>query len=279
MTNPKLCARCYRALPDGAGFCPNCGTATGGSAEQPPAPPVGRHECPSCHELNAPDATFCRACGTQMSRPGDHGGTRPEPSAAGAPGQDPWATGPGYSRPLDPDSFCPRCKSHRQRHETSCVNCGMPFAAPRTYIGVSVTVAREGDPAGFWIRFLAVIIDGIIVFAIGAFAWPIVFGEAFWYEPTPGFYTTRDWHTLMLLLWDVFFVALYGATPGKMVLGIRVLNERGSRRIGFLRATVRALAEYVSALTLGIGYLMAAFRKDKRALHDLIAGTYPTKVN
>jgi uncharacterized RDD family membrane protein YckC len=143
----------------------------------------------------------------------------------------------------------------------------------------------QGDPAGFWIRFLAVIIDGIIVFAIGVIIWPILFGDTFWVTQTEmidgevfSYTTTQSWHTLMTLTWDVIFVALYGATPGKAALGIRIYDARGNRRIGFLRSTIRAVAEIASAFALGIGYLMAAFRKDKRALHDLIAGTYPTRI-
>jgi uncharacterized RDD family membrane protein YckC len=162
----------------------------------------------------------------------------------------------------------------------------MPFAAPRSYTGVPVPVALQGDPAGFWVRFLAVIIDGIIVFAIGAIIWPILFGDTFWVTQTEvidgevfSYTTTQSWHTLMTLAWKIVFLALYGATPGKRLMGIQILNERGSRRIGFMRATVRSIAEFLSAITLGIGYLMAAFRKDKRALHDLIAGTFPTKVH
>lgn len=161
----------------------------------------------------------------------------------------------------------------------------MPFAPALNYNGIPGAVAVQGDPAGFWIRFVAAIIDGIIVFAIGAIIWPILFGDTFWVTQTEmidgevfSYTTTQDWHLLMTLAWDIVFVALYGATPGKAVLGIRVYDAKGNRRIGFVRASIRALAEFLSAFTLGIGYLMAAFRKDKRSLHDLIAGTYPTKI-
>ena len=62
------------------------------------------------------------------------------------------------------------------------------------------------------------------------------------------------------------------ATLGKMAVGIYVTNERGER-IGFGRATARYVASILSALILGIGYLMVAFTDRKQGLHDMIAGT------
>ena len=142
----------------------------------------------------------------------------------------------------------------------------------------------QGAPAGFWIRFVAIIIDSIVVFAIGAAIWPLLFGETFWVtgmrELADGsvveYTTTQSWHTLMLLLYNIFFIAFWGATPGKALLNIRVYDAGGRERIGVVRATIRALSVYLSVITLLIGFIMAGVRKDKRALHDLIAGTYPT---
>lgn len=141
-----------------------------------------------------------------------------------------------------------------------------------------------GRPAGFWIRLLAIFLDGIVVFVIGAVLWPLLFGETFWLTETielsdgsvAEFTTTQSWHSLMLLLYNIFFVAMWGATPAKRLLNIRIYDSRGRQRIGFIRATIRALSVYISAFAIFIGFIMVAFRKDKRALHDLIAGTYPT---
>jgi RDD family len=51
---------------------------------------------------------------------------------------------------------------------------------------------------------------------------------------------------------------------------------RGAR-ISFGRATERYFAKILSALTLGIGYLMVGWTKQKRGLHDFIAGTLVTR--
>lgn len=62
------------------------------------------------------------------------------------------------------------------------------------------------------------------------------------------------------------------ATVGKMALGIKVTDAIG-QRINFGHALGRWFAAALSYLTLYIGFLMAAFTRDKRALHDMIAGT------
>ncbi|MMZ67323.1 RDD family protein [compost metagenome] len=65
----------------------------------------------------------------------------------------------------------------------------------------------------------------------------------------------------------------YQATLGKMLLGIVVVN-RNYERLTYGKALVRYLGRLLSALTFGIGYIMAAFTKNKQALHDLVADTY-----
>jgi uncharacterized RDD family membrane protein YckC len=66
------------------------------------------------------------------------------------------------------------------------------------------------------------------------------------------------------------------ATVGKMALGIIVTDLEG-RRLGFGRATGRYFAKILSALILGIGFLMAAFTERKQGLHDMVASTLVVK--
>jgi uncharacterized RDD family membrane protein YckC len=66
------------------------------------------------------------------------------------------------------------------------------------------------------------------------------------------------------------------ATVGKMALGIIVTDLEG-RGIGFGRATGRYFAKILSALILGIGFLMAAFTERKQGLHDMVASTLVVK--
>jgi uncharacterized RDD family membrane protein YckC len=64
----------------------------------------------------------------------------------------------------------------------------------------------------------------------------------------------------------------YQATLGKMIFGLKVTDLNGNR-ICFARATGRHFAKILSAMILGIGYIMVAFTERKQGLHDLLAGT------
>jgi uncharacterized RDD family membrane protein YckC len=72
--------------------------------------------------------------------------------------------------------------------------------------------------------------------------------------------------------YQIYFVGRHGATPGKMALQIHVVTADG-RPLTYGRATARYFAELVSSLTCWSGYVMAAFDKETRALHDHIAST------
>jgi hypothetical protein len=62
------------------------------------------------------------------------------------------------------------------------------------------------------------------------------------------------------------------ATPGKMAMGIKVVDDVG-QRVGFGRATGRYFGKIVSGLILNIGYLLAGWTARKQALHDMMAST------
>jgi uncharacterized RDD family membrane protein YckC len=157
----------------------------------------------------------------------------------------------------------------------------MPFSQLNE-AGIPASVAAQGVPAGFWVRLVAFIIDAVIVSVIGTVAF-MVFGESFWEGVVVGEtpdqtaeITVNVWPSLFSFVYSVFFLAIWSTTPGKRILNIYVLDGQGRKRLGLIRAVVRTLATFLSAIILLIGYLMVAFRRDKRALHDLIAGTYPT---
>ena len=80
-----------------------------------------------------------------------------------------------------------------------------------------------------------------------------------------------DW-----LYYSLMESSLNQATLGKMALGLKVTDLNGNR-ISFGRATGRYFGHYLSALILGIGYLMIAFSEKKQGLHDMIAETLVVK--
>lgn len=127
------------------------------------------------------------------------------------------------------------------------------------------------QPAGFWRRLLASILDGIIIGIPAAWVGYLIVGNM-----EENFYTGII-EFLYTLLVPVFWM---GYTIGKRILGIRIAKVNGDKvGIGtmLMRTIVSAL---VYAVTLGIGLIVSAFmvglREDKRAIHDFIAGTYVT---
>ena len=126
--------------------------------------------------------------------------------------------------------------------------------------------------AGFWRRVAAVFIDGLLVGAVIA---PLVMavGEGETYAEAA---RSASGSTIEALVTWLYYALIESsskqATLGKMVLGIIVTNLEG-RRIGLGRATGRHFAKILSALILGIGFLMVAFTERKQGLHDMIAGT------
>jgi uncharacterized RDD family membrane protein YckC len=77
---------------------------------------------------------------------------------------------------------------------------------------------------------------------------------------------------ILSALYYVLFLGWKGATPGKMLLKIKVVRPDGSP-ISYGTAFLRYIGVFISSIILGIGYIMAFFDKENRTLHDRIAGT------
>ncbi len=131
---------------------------------------------------------------------------------------------------------------------------------------------------GFWIRVVAYIIDAIVLSVASGIVGALLGVNIFvsdWsnYDPTA--------NLISLVISWLYFALLEsserGATVGKMAVGLRVVTSDG-RRLSFLNATGRYFAKFISAIILGIGFIMVAFTDKKRGLHDMIAGTLVIKV-
>ena len=209
--------------------------------------------CRNCNRETLEGAAFCTHCGTSLRH------------------------------------SCPSCQANNPQESAFCHACGTgltvqsaqqsgpppeaPFRPPEAYWieeaykgeepFLSEEPAARSNPAasversGFWNRFVGLVIDALILiipsmlvarFAPGG-------GESF--------------------LWMVYFIgfwAIWGATPGKRLLGLSIERPDGSR-IGPGRAIARYFATLLSLALLGVGFIMAGLREDKRALHDLICDT------
>lgn len=128
------------------------------------------------------------------------------------------------------------------------------------------------DYAGFWQRALAVLIDGLLVVVIAMPVIVLAFGaEYFSLDPA-----RRAWDVLTWLLIGVVVVGFWrhgGATPGKLALGLKVVDARTGARPSTGRLVLRFLCYLVSALPLYLGFLWIAVDRRKQGWHDKIAGT------
>ena len=179
----------------------------------------------------------------------------------------------------------------------TCANCGQLFAATDVvFIGNSYVCGackplflqrmREGSAggavgarryAGFWIRVGAYIIDLIIIYAatfVLGFVVSLPLGalrvESSLYLLYLGvlsilaFVSVAGYHG--------YFLSTKGATPGKLLLGLKVIRSDGSG-LSFMRGVGRLFAHFVSGIILYVGYIIVAFDVEKRALHDHLCDT------
>jgi len=127
------------------------------------------------------------------------------------------------------------------------------------------------NPAGFWVRFLASILDALIIgLPIGIIAY-LLTGN--WENENVPSLLVSIYSMLLPLFW-------HGYTLGKRIMKVRIVKVDGSK-LGIGAMLMRVfVAGLIYAVTLGIGLIVSAFmvglRQDKRGLHDLIAGTYVT---
>jgi uncharacterized RDD family membrane protein YckC len=131
----------------------------------------------------------------------------------------------------------------------------------------------DGRPAGFWIRALAAVID-FVVFCLVQFSFGVIGGRVWGMdvESAPAFRPMAVLFTFVFTaVYTTLLLALGGQTIGKMLVGVRVVVGDESPSIG--TALLRYIGYFGSLGTLTLGYVMAGLRQDKRALHDLIAGT------
>jgi uncharacterized RDD family membrane protein YckC len=72
--------------------------------------------------------------------------------------------------------------------------------------------------------------------------------------------------------YETIMIGKFGATLGKMACKIHVVTANGDN-VSYARAFGRYFAKLLSAFTLLIGYIMAAFDSERRALHDRVCDT------
>jgi len=134
--------------------------------------------------------------------------------------------------------------------------------------------------SGFWKRLIASIIDTIVLIIPGNLLRDMI-GSFLSYDPLDPESNIYSYVFLsqlvgICLIWlydSILESSKWQATLGKIALGIVVTDENGSR-ITWSRATGRYFCKILSAIPIGLGFLIAGFTKRKQAFHDIVARTY-----
>ncbi|MGB7434320.1 MAG: RDD family protein [Candidatus Acidiferrum sp.] len=199
--------------------------------------------------------------------------------------------------------FCSKCGAALAADTAFCQACGNPIsrvalatapvAAVSPHAGAGAIVyATNVTYAGFWLRFVAYLIDSVIFgvammivliplfFLMGGAVFLNSFSREFAGHPDPaqiGALVSLAFMfggAILLGQWLYYAYLESGekqATWGKQMLGLYVTDLSGNR-ISFGRASGRYFAMLITRLIpLGIGYIMAGFTERKQALHDMIA--------
>jgi uncharacterized RDD family membrane protein YckC len=125
---------------------------------------------------------------------------------------------------------------------------------------VATTRGASGPRAGFWRRFAAALIDGLIVGIPAGILEAALKGVGYFLAIV-----------LILAYYTYFEGGPHGAGFGKRAMGIRVIDFDGGGPIGYGRGFIRTIGRWVSAICLYIGYLWMIWDKEKQCWHDKFA--------
>ncbi len=188
--------------------------------------------------------------------------------------------GPGRFERLDTDSLTPIAAFAARNLRQEAPTMPAPTAPEQRAFEGSSGVGLPGQPldlnyadrqraafapgtqkrirfAGFWIRFLAVVIDCLVLIPVWIMGAVIPLS-----------------HTVLSILYATLLLTYWGGqTVGKRACGIRVVDLYG-QQLTFGRALGREVSKILSCMILCIGYVMAGFTQRKQGLHDMIASTY-----
>jgi uncharacterized RDD family membrane protein YckC len=223
--------------------------------------------------------------------------------------------------------YCSKCGNSVEEGIAFCPSCGQPTGTPSGSKGLPAGTSVAADPvasgysssgypgggypvaqqpvvpvayaargvqyAGFWLRFVAYVIDGVVM-GLGFMLLFIPFAAMTGLSAAlAGVHAGQDPRDVSALLGGTFFLGLltigalgliggwlyhakmesssWQGTLGKRALNLRVTDLNGGR-VTFQKATGRHFAKIVTGLIpFGVGFMLAGFTERRQALHDMIA--------
>lgn len=184
--------------------------------------------------------------------------------------------------------YCQNCGSALGEGTKFCPACGKPAGAAPGAATRPVVAAGYG---GFWLRFVAWLIDAVMCFIgliLAAFSVGIVIGIVYSAQSVSPYEAQQKAEAIgrslafplltgvSWLYYALLESSSWQATLGKRALGLAVTDLDGNP-ISFWRATGRHFAKIISGIIIWIGFIMAGFTEKKQALHDLMAGCLVVK--
>ncbi|MGE5129180.1 MAG: RDD family protein [Sphingomonadaceae bacterium] len=129
---------------------------------------------------------------------------------------------------------------------------------------------------GFWRRLLAAAIDFLILFVVTTPILLAIYGRRY-FELIESGASAGFWDFVIEYIVPavavIAFWRRYGATPGKMAIGAKIVDAKTGERPSTARLVVRYFAYLVSALPFFLGFLWIGISRRKQGFHDKIART------
>lgn len=151
-----------------------------------------------------------------------------------------------------------------------------PYAAPTAKVDDVAERMDAVEYAGFWIRVGAAIFDSILWLVIAIPFMLFFYGGEEWLARSQTGDFGATYYLITYILPAVAVITFWlarQATPGKMMLSLKIVDAKTLGPLGKGQAIGRYLAYYVSSIPLGLGLLWVAFDGRKQGWHDKLAGT------
>ncbi|MDP8237569.1 MAG: RDD family protein [Candidatus Hatepunaea meridiana] len=164
---------------------------------------------------------------------------------------------------------CPSCEKEVAPDSVLCSWCN-----------VFIPVPEKGKKAGFFARFIALLIDPLIAVILVFIGTGIIGGIFSIISDKLGAIMGITAAVVLPILYLIWFLTLLkeGVTPGKRILGLHVVNYQTGENPGLGKMILREIVgRIISMLFLSLGYWWALFDKNSQAWHDKLAGTIVLK--
>lgn len=138
-------------------------------------------------------------------------------------------------------------------------------------------MSNRYEYAGFWLRMWASLIDSILILVVITPLGIAYYGlDTYWQSAEAG--TTLGVVDFLLswifpLIATMLFWQYRQATPGKILLSLKILDEATGKPMSLRQSVIRYVGYFLSAFFLMLGFIWIAFDKKKQGWHDKLAKT------